>query len=108
MITDADIQACLDFLRDNATQAAKARATRVYVEEYRKTIKAQQMAAAGSLPVTAQEREAYMSEPYVAHLEAIREAVYEDERQRWLMIGAQAKIDAWRTQQANHRAETRL
>ena len=108
MSTDADTQSCLDFLRDNATQAAKARATRVYCEEYRKTIKAQQMSAAGALSIGAQEREAYMSAPYVAHLEAIRDAVYEDERQRWLMIGAQAKIDAWRTQQANNRAEARL
>jgi hypothetical protein len=108
MITEQEVEHALDFLRDNARTAAKARATRIYMEEYRKTVKAQQMAAKGSLALGAQEREAYISAPYIEHLMAMREAVEEDERQRWMMIGAQAKIEAWRTQQANQRAEARL
>ena len=42
-ITDDEIDKALDYLRDNARDAAQARADRVYVEEYRKVIKAQLM-----------------------------------------------------------------
>ena len=43
MITDLEIEKAVDYLRDNATKAAQARANRIYLEEYRKTIKAEIM-----------------------------------------------------------------
>jgi hypothetical protein len=73
------------------------------MEEFRKTIKAQQMAKFNNLPVTAQEREAYRSDEYQAHLKAIKAAVYQDELNRWGMVAATSIIEAWRTQNANHR-----
>lgn len=108
MITDEQVDAALDYLRTNASKAAKARAHKVYMEEYRKTVKAQQMAMHKNIPITAQEREAYSSPDYIMHLQAIKEAVYEDEFNRWGMVAATSTIDAWRTQNANRRGEGKI
>jgi len=103
-ITDDEIDKALDYLRDNARDAAQARADRVYVEEYRKVIKAQIMKEHGDKSAVIQEREAYADPRYVAHLEAIKQAVLEDEGHRFLRAAADAKIGAWQTQSANGRA----
>jgi len=108
MVTDEDIDRALDWLVVNATKAAQARANRVYMEEQRKTIKAQIMGEHLDKPIGAQEREAYSDGRYLAHLQVMRDAIAEDERMRWLYVSAQAKIDAWRSLQANNRITARI
>ena len=103
MITDTEAEKALDYIRDNATKAAQARANRIYVEEYRKTIKAQLMKESADLPLGAQEREAYSDVKYIQHLNAIREAVEQDEYFRWMLTAAEAKLKCWQTQSANNR-----
>ena len=97
MISQKDIEKALDFLRDSATEAAQNRANRVYVEDYLRVVKANIMASHADKPVNAQEREAYIHLDYLSHLEAIKEAVYEDEKLRFLIDAAKAKISAWQT-----------
>jgi hypothetical protein len=108
IITDDDVEKALDYLRTNAPKAAQARANKIYMEEYRKTIKAQQMALNVSQPAYAQEREAYKSKSYTEHLVALKDAVYQDELNRWGMVAATSTIEAWRTQNANRRGEGKL
>lgn len=103
-ITDDEIDKALDYLRDNARDAAQAKAERIYVEEYRKVIKATLMKEHGQLSAVLQEREAYADPRYLQHLEAIREAVQADEQHRFMRGAADAKIEAWRTQSSNSRA----
>lgn len=100
----------LDFIRDHAPAYAKAKAERIYLEEFRKTKKALCMKAAesaGANAVNAQEREAYADPEYQELLKGLRAAVEEEERLRWLIVGAQAKIEVWRTIEANKRAEAK-
>jgi hypothetical protein len=108
MITDQQAENALDYLRTNASKAAKAKAERVYLEEYRKTVKSNEMQKHLEKPLAAQEREAYASEEYKAHLDAMREAIEKDEYNRWGMVAAQATLDAWRTENANRRGEMKL
>ena len=103
-ITEEQVGGALDYLRDNASVAAHARANRIYVEEYRKTLKAQIMLEHAELTIGAQERNAYADPRYIAHLEALRDAVEADEKHRFLRSTAEAKIEAWRTQSSNERA----
>lgn len=103
-ISDEEIDKALDYLRDNADEAAKARAERIYVEEYRKTVKAQIMKEHDSKSAVIQEREAYADPRYATHLEAIKEAVFRDEKMKFMLAAAEAKIGAWQTQSANERA----
>ena len=108
IISDDDVQKALDYLRLNAPKAAQARANKVYMEEFRKTVKAQLMTVYSALPVNAQEREAYRSKAYTDHLTALKDAVYQDELNRWGMVAATSTIEAWRTQNANRRGEGKL
>jgi len=76
------------------------------MEEYRKTLKAQLMIEAesfGHKTAVTQEREAYSHTQYVAHLQALKEAVENEERLRWMMIAAQERIAVWRSQEASNR-----
>ena len=97
MISQRDIEKALDFLRDSAEAAAVNRSNRVYMEEYRKSLKAQLMSENLDMAVNAQEREAYKNEQYITHLEAMKEAIYQDEKLRFLIEAAKIKISAWQT-----------
>tara|TARA_R100000329_G_scaffold150964_1_gene145328 strand:- start:41 stop:361 length:321 start_codon:yes stop_codon:yes gene_type:complete len=103
MITDDEIEKAVDWLKENAKSSANSRATRIYLEEYRKSLKALIMREYLNLPVSAQEREAYADARYIKHLNALKIAVEEDEKNKFLRASADAKIEAWRTFQANNR-----
>ena len=97
----------LDFIRDNAHEYAEAKANVYYLTEYRKTLKAKLMAASTEKTESAKETFAYSNPEYEKHLEAIRIAVSEAERLRWLMVAAEAKIEVWRSLESSARAEGR-
>lgn len=106
-----DIIKVLDFIRDHAPKLAKAKATRIYLEEYRKTKKALCMKTAeecGTNAISAQERDAYADPEYQELLSGLRVAVEEEEHLRWMMVAAQAKAEVWRSLQANSRAESKV
>jgi len=48
----------------------------------------------GHRTTAAQEREAYADPKYVQHLLALQQAVEQRERNKWLMVAAQARIEA--------------
>ena len=108
IVSDEDVQNALDRLRFQGRNAAKAKAERIYMEEYRKTVKANVMQRHLDLPVSAQEREAYNSKEYKEHLLVMRDAIERDETFRWQMVAAEATIEAWRTASANQRGETKI
>ncbi len=100
---DINPQRNLRRLYENGPLLAQAKAERVYMEEYRKTLKAQLMKASGEKSAAAQEVEAYAHQNYVQHLVALREAVAAEEVLRWKMVTAQAAIEVWRSQEASNR-----
>lgn len=104
---EIDPNKAIDFMIKHAEEFAQAKANRVYLEEYRKTLKAQLMARDKGLPVTAQERDAYADQTYQDHLQALKAAVEEEERLRWHLVAAQARVEVWRSQEASARAEVR-
>ena len=106
MSTDhRDPHKAVDYIIANAKKFAKAKAERIYLEEYRKSLKAILMKQSMETAVNAQEREAYSHDDYVALLVGLKEAVEIEEKLRWDLIGAQARVEIWRTEQANNRAE---
>jgi hypothetical protein len=52
-----------------------------------------------------QEREAYAHDEYKQLLEGLKVAIEMEEKLRWDLIAAQARVEIWRTEQANNRAE---
>lgn len=105
-----DPQAAVDFMIAKSKAYAIAEGNKTYMEELRKTIKAEQMIEAeevGHKTAAMQEREAYASTRYREHLLALRQAVEAREELRWMLIAAQARIEVWRSQEASNRAEGR-
>jgi len=97
----------IQYLIDTAPLYAKAKADRMYLEEFRKSKKAQLMSQAGTEVLGKQETYAYAHQDYIQILDGIREAVELEERYRWLMTTAQAKISVWQTEQYNARLEVK-
>ncbi|MEK9767800.1 MAG: hypothetical protein VW683_02665 [Betaproteobacteria bacterium] len=104
MISEDEVEKAVDFLRDSATKAAKARAERIYLEEFRKSLRSIIMKEHMDATVSAQEREAMADPRYVQHLEAMKIAIQRDEDIRFMRVAAEAKIEAWRSMNANYRA----
>ena len=95
----------IQYLIDTAPLYAKAKADRIYLEEFRKSRKAQLQSQAGTEVIGKQESFAYAHPDYIAILEGIKQAVEIEEKYRWLMTAAQAKIECWRTEQYSARME---
>ena len=95
----------IQYIIDTAPLYAKAKADRIYLEEFRKSRKAQLMANAGTEVLGKQETYAYAHHDYIQILEGIRQAVETEEKYRWLMTAAQARIECWRTEQYSTRIE---
>jgi hypothetical protein len=103
-----DPNKAVDYIIANAGKFAKAKSERVYLEEYRKSLKAILMKRSLEDTIGAQEREAYAHPEYKQLLEGLRDAVEQEEKLRWDLIAAQARVEVWRTQQANNRAEGKV
>ncbi len=104
MISEDEVDKCLSWLRDNAEKDAQARAERLYMTEWIKVVLAQEQAQSKASSMAAAEMSARISGPYVAALDAYKQAIYEDERRRFLRSAAETKVLAWQTQSANERA----
>ena len=103
-ISEDQLEKALDYLRDTAESAAQRRADRLYLEDYSRVLKATIMSEHLAEPVNAQERHAYADIRYQNHLEALKMAIFDDEKARFLREAAAVKIEVWRSQCANQRA----
>lgn len=105
---DELIEKPLTYIRDKARPYAEAKANRVYLEQFRKTRKAQLFIEAeqrGIKTVAEREAYAYAHPDYAEVLEGLKVAVQEEERLRLQITAAQLRIDLYRTEQANQRFE---
>jgi len=101
--TTIDPQKHLRRMWEGAPKLAEAKANRIYMEELRKTLKAQLMKGCGLDAIGAQEREAYAHADYAEHLKALQEAVQIEETLRWRMVTDQASIEVYRSMEASAR-----
>ena len=100
-----DPEKAIEYIFKHGKKYAQARANRIYMEEYRKSLKAILMKRSLENAVNAQEREAYSDPEYVQHLKNLQTAVEEEETERWGLVAAQARIEVWRSIEATNRAE---
>ena len=105
-----DPQSAVDYIIRMAPVYAKAKAERIYLDEWRKSKKALLMKQAGVDGVktsAAQEVEAYADPAYQELLIALRDAVEIEETARWKLVAAQARVEVWRSQEASNRNQER-
>jgi hypothetical protein len=101
-------EAALQFLRQTAAQAGKAKADVTYMESWVKVVKAKCMRKSTSRSVAGQEVDALCDDEYLAALKAQQEAIEVHETLYWKRLAAVATIDSWRSKNANHRGEGRM
>jgi hypothetical protein len=102
-----DINDAVDFLYTHGAKFAESKAHRVYLEEFRKSQKAILMKSAIACGIAkssaAAEMEAYADNAYVELLKALETATESEEKLRWGLVSAQARIDVWRSMEASNR-----
>lgn len=105
---DELIERPLTFIRNKAQDYSKAKADRVYLEQFRKSKKALLMVEAekqGIKTVSERESYAYSHADYLGLLDGLRVAVEREEYLKTQINVAQLRIELFRTEQANQRAE---
>lgn len=100
-----DPNKAVDYILANAGKFSAAKAQRVYLEEFRKSKKAILMGQSTAKSAVDREQYAYAHEDYLALLGGLKAAVEVEEKLRWDMVAAQARIEIWRTQSANNRTQ---
>lgn len=100
-----DPEAAIEYIFKHGKRYAQAKADRIYLEEYRKSLKAILMKKSMENAVNAQEREAYSNPDYLELLKGLKDAVQTEEEIRWGLVAAQARIEVWRSREATNRAE---
>jgi hypothetical protein len=108
MISDEQVEAALDYLRDSAKHAAIARAQAKTLEKYLGVVEAQQKALHKSYSNAAAQDLARSSPEYEAALRGWEEAVRRDCEFTMLREAASSRIEAWRTMCSNARAEGKV
>ena len=105
MSEDRDPHKAVDYILKHAALFAKAKAERTYIEQYRKSLKAMLMKRSMETAIGAQEREAYAHPDMVELLKGLQAAVEIEEKLKWDITAAELRVEIWRTEQANNRAE---
>lgn len=105
MISEADVDTAVAYLRTSAPKAAEARAQMLYLAEWLKTVRAKIKLKQTGISNAAADDLALASDEYRQALQAYKEAIEADSTFRFKREAASAMIDAWRTEQASLRAE---
>jgi hypothetical protein len=106
-MSDRDPHKAVDYIIKHAPKFAKAKSERVYLEEFRKSKKALLMAQSPADAANAREQYAYSHPEYLSLLDGFKSAVEIEEKLRWDLVAAQARVEIWRTEQANNRNQDR-
>lgn len=104
-MTEIDPLLSVVFIQTNAAKFSQAKADRTFIENYLKTVKSRLMNQSDCKSLGDREAYAYASEDYVEQLRGLKVAIEEEERIKWLMTAAQAKIEVWKTLEYTKRAE---
>lgn len=106
LVPDKDVEACLEVLADE--EGAAARAAHEYLSDLSKTVLAELMGECNEASSVAKENWARAQPRFREHLAKVGEMAKRDYIWRQRYSAANAKIECWRTQQANVRAAERV
>lgn len=108
MTFDDWLEQRMDEIDSKAKQFAKAKSEKEHLDEFKKSklaILMKKYEAKGFSSAAAQEREARADDDYIELLEGLKAATEASEQARWELELIKIRFEAWRTNQANQRAE---
>ena len=103
MITEEHVEKALEYMRVQASNHAQAKASRIQIENFRKSKKGMLIGDCEEKTMAAKEAWAYAHPEYVELLDGLKVAVEIEEEILWKMRAAQLTVEVYRTQQANNR-----
>ncbi len=101
---DIDPVRAVEYIMKHSAEFAKAKAERVYIENYLRSKKSILMSKSSAKSVAAAEVDAYADPEYIGLLDGLKEAVETEEKLKWMLTSAQLKVEIWRSQEATNRA----
>ena len=104
MIDEQAVENTLNWMLEKVGTLAKAIADRKYLEDYRKVKLAILIQEAPAGTVSSREAWATSHEDYAEVLQGLRAAVEQEAELKHMFTIAEARIEVWRTIQANNRA----
>jgi hypothetical protein len=105
-MAEIDPNRAVQYLIDFAPKYAEAKANRVFIENYLRSIKSKLMGnEEGTLG--AKEAYAYAHDDYVEQLKGLRAATEEEERLKFMLKAAELRVEIYKTQEYSKRAELR-
>jgi hypothetical protein len=105
---EIDPTKALRYIQENAAKYAQAKANRIYIENYSKTLKSRLALESDKKTLGDREMEAYASQSYEDLMKGLKDAVQIEEDLRWMLEAAKMKVEVWKTQEQSRRAEMRL
>jgi hypothetical protein len=99
-----DPLACAEFIQANARAYAQAKADRMHLEKFLGSKKALLMQASDKATSAAKEMDALAHPEYIALLDGLKVAVYQEEALKSLIGAAEIKVEIWRSTEASARA----
>ncbi len=106
LVTEDDVSKALEILADE--RGAAARAAHEYTDALTKSVLSELMAQSDETSATAREAWARAQEKFKEHLARVGKFAKEDYQYRQRYAAAEAKIEIWRTENANARAMERI
>ena len=101
---EIDPNKCVAYIMENAPKFAQAKAERVFIENFLRTVKSRLMQnEEGTLGN--KEAYAYAHPEYEAQLRGLKEATEKEENLKFMLLAAQMRFDTWKTQEYSKRQE---
>lgn len=106
LVPDKDVEAALEVLAEE--EGAAARAAHEYLSDLSKSVLAELIAQSNETSAVSKENWARAQPKYLEHLKKVGEFAKRDYIWRQRYSAASAKIEVWRTMNANQRAAERV
>lgn len=97
----------INFILKHSPEYGAAKANRVYIEEYKKVVKARLMNDCQNMPSTKAEAYALAHPDYKVQIDGLKVAVEMEETLRWHLEAARLRVEVWRTNEASNRGMDR-
>jgi hypothetical protein len=101
---EIDPNKCVAYIMENAPKFAQAKAERVFIENYLRTVKSRLMNKEDGT-LGNKEAYAYAHADYEEQLKGLRAATEKEESLKFMLLAAQMRFDTWKTQEYSKRAE---
>tara|TARA_Y100000401_G_scaffold117495_1_gene126606 strand:- start:3751 stop:4080 length:330 start_codon:yes stop_codon:yes gene_type:complete len=108
MLSTKDAEQALEFMYDNCSRLAEAKAQKEQLKEFKKIESSRLFLEAPKGSVADRQAWAVSHETYRKLVEGEREAIRKEHELTMRFKAAEATIEVWRTMQANARTEARV